>query len=97
MKTNKTKIPVKNIVVDVKTTQGDVIIGHLNINGHDRLSDFLKKDTSDFLKLSSASINYKAAGFAAIPKLNLAYILERCNYPGKSLRRKSKNAGSCPV
>jgi len=71
------EIPVKNIKVKIKSIQGDIFIGDLNINGFNRLSDFLDENKSDFIKLAAASANGQGPDFFAITKLNICYINQK--------------------
>lgn len=65
-------IKKQSILVVLILLSGKNICGELNINGYDRLSDFLNNDTDTHLKLYQTIIS-KESPFIIIPKINVLY------------------------
>lgn len=64
----------KSVDVLIRLGEGLSIRGQVNINGYDRLSDFMEKDKSNYLKVYNATLRGVSGQELLVNKENIIFI-----------------------
>ncbi|GEM_PF-3334806 len=67
--------PTKETRVKVKLVNGGLLTGVINTVGYDRLSDYIEKNGSTFLKIYKASVTGSENTTIILNKANVLYII----------------------